>query len=68
MLALLYVQNVREAFIPGRWVNRTTDPPGDPWTEYVVGSAWGLRRMLLGYRDGAKVFSGTYLTDDSLFE
>jgi len=24
--------------------------------------------MLLGYRDGAKVFSGTYLTDDSLFE
>ena len=49
-------------------MNRTTDPPGDPWTEYVVGSAWGLRRMLLGYRYGAKVFSGTYLTDDSLFE
>jgi len=24
--------------------------------------------MPLGYRDGAKVFSGTYLTDDSLFE
>jgi TetR/AcrR family tetracycline transcriptional repressor len=46
------------------------EPPGhdEPWTEYVVGSAWDLRRMLLGYRDGAKVFSGTYLTDDSLLE
>ncbi|MFC3448844.1 TetR/AcrR family transcriptional regulator C-terminal domain-containing protein [Amycolatopsis speibonae] len=26
----------------------------------------GLRRMMLAYRDGAKVFSGTFMTDDSL--
>jgi TetR/AcrR family transcriptional regulator, tetracycline repressor protein len=46
-----------------------TEPP-DPdqsWREWVAGSARSLRRMLLGHRDGAKVFSGTYLTDDALF-
>jgi AcrR family transcriptional regulator len=40
-------------------------PPG-PWPEFVTGAARGLRRMLLAYRDGARVFSGTHLTDDSL--
>jgi len=39
---------------------------GRSWAEWVAGSARGLRRMLLGYRNGAKVFSGTYLTDDAL--
>jgi TetR/AcrR family transcriptional regulator, tetracycline repressor protein len=42
--------------------------PGEPWEKFVVGSARNLRRMLLARRDGAKVFSGTYLTDDSLLE
>jgi TetR/AcrR family transcriptional regulator, tetracycline repressor protein len=39
-----------------------------PWAKWMAESARGLRRMLLGYRDGAKVFSGTYLTDDTLYE
>jgi len=37
------------------------------WSESMAESARGLRRMLLGYRDGAKVFSGTRLTDPSLY-
>jgi TetR/AcrR family transcriptional regulator, tetracycline repressor protein len=36
------------------------------WRARMEGMARGLRRMLLGYRDGAKVFSGTRLTDPSL--
>ncbi len=36
--------------------------------EYLTGSARALRRALLAHRDGAKVFSGTYLTDDALLE
>jgi TetR/AcrR family tetracycline transcriptional repressor len=39
---------------------------GRTWAEWVAGSAGALRRMLLGHRDGAKVFSGTYITDDAL--
>jgi AcrR family transcriptional regulator len=38
------------------------------WAEQSEAYAYGLRRMLLSYRDGAKVFSGTYLTDSSLYE
>lgn len=50
-------------------VAKTGEPdPDQPWEEFVVGSARGLRGMMLGYRDGAKVFSGTYLTDDTLLE
>ncbi|MFY0565595.1 TetR/AcrR family transcriptional regulator C-terminal domain-containing protein [Archangium lansingense] len=37
------------------------------WRELMAEMARGLRRMLLGYRDGAKVFSGTRLTDPSLY-
>lgn len=40
---------------------------GKGWREILESSAWGLRRMLLGYRDGAKMFSGTRLTDPSLY-
>jgi TetR/AcrR family transcriptional regulator, tetracycline repressor protein len=39
-----------------------------PWAESMARSMRALRRMLLGYRDGAKVFGGTYLTDDTLLE
>ena len=35
------------------------------WPALLRTSADGLHRMLLGHRDGARVFSGTYLTDDS---
>jgi AcrR family transcriptional regulator len=40
-------------------------PPS--WVEWLEETARGLRRMLLGYRDGAKVFSGTRLTDETLY-
>ena len=42
--------------------------PELPWEQWVLQSSRGLRRMLLSYRDGAKVFSGTYLTDDTLLQ
>jgi len=40
--------------------------PALPWESWMAESIRGLRQMLLRYRDGAKMFSGTYLTDDSL--
>ena len=39
-----------------------------PWSKWMALSMKGLRRMMLRYRDGARVFSGTYLADDSLLE
>ncbi|MGV9263732.1 TetR/AcrR family transcriptional regulator C-terminal domain-containing protein [Kitasatospora sp. NPDC003701] len=36
--------------------------PGS-WQEALIGTCRTLRAALLGYRDGAKVFSGTRLTD-----
>jgi TetR/AcrR family transcriptional regulator, tetracycline repressor protein len=45
-----------------------SSPFGDlPWDEWVGESARRLRAGLLAYRDGAKMFAGTYLTDESLF-
>ncbi|MER7395955.1 TetR/AcrR family transcriptional regulator C-terminal domain-containing protein [Streptomyces sp. NPDC000151] len=38
---------------------------GMTWQELLTASCRGLRRTLLGYRDGGKVFSGTRMTDDS---
>ncbi|MFE2105538.1 TetR/AcrR family transcriptional regulator C-terminal domain-containing protein [Kitasatospora sp. NPDC059463] len=40
-------------------------PPAvpDDWREALAGTCRALRAALLGYRDGAKVFSGTRLTD-----
>ncbi|MGI5470517.1 TetR/AcrR family transcriptional regulator C-terminal domain-containing protein [Streptomyces sp. CA-132043] len=43
-------------------------PPGGPdavWQDMLRTSCRTLRRTLLGYRDGGKVFSGTRMTDDS---
>jgi AcrR family transcriptional regulator len=37
---------------------------GTPWQDLIADLCRGTRRTLLGYRDGAKVFSGTHLTDD----
>jgi len=37
------------------------------WDTWVAESARRLRAGLLAYRDGAKVFAGTYLTDDALY-
>jgi len=40
---------------------------GGDWREWAVYFGNGVRRMLLSHRDGAKMFSGTYLTDNGLF-
>jgi TetR/AcrR family tetracycline transcriptional repressor len=37
------------------------------WQEWALYIGHGVRRMLLRYRDGAKMFSGTYLTDSAIF-
>ena len=38
------------------------------WPEWVAQLGKGLRKTLLRYRDGARLFSGRYLTDSALFE
>jgi TetR/AcrR family tetracycline transcriptional repressor len=40
---------------------------GLPWPEWAAEYGKRLRRMLLRYRDGAKMFSGRYLTDNTFF-
>jgi TetR/AcrR family transcriptional regulator, tetracycline repressor protein len=43
--------------------------PADlPWDQVMAAFAAVTRRALLAHRDGAKVFSGTYLTDASALE
>ncbi|MFD9336817.1 TetR/AcrR family transcriptional regulator C-terminal domain-containing protein [Streptomyces sp. NPDC060028] len=37
-------------------------PPGATWQERLLSAQRGLREALLGYRDGAKVFSGSRFT------
>jgi len=37
------------------------------WQDWAAAYYLGLRKTLLQYRDGAKMFSGTYLTDADLF-
>ncbi|MCX4545737.1 TetR/AcrR family transcriptional regulator C-terminal domain-containing protein [Streptomyces sp. NBC_01565] len=37
-------------------------PEGAAWQERIMSAQRGLRRALLGYRDGAKVFSGSRFT------
>lgn len=38
---------------------------GTAWQDWITDACRRARRTLLGYRDGAKVFSGTHLTDES---
>lgn len=45
-----------------------TRPRLDTWQESMVAFALKLRRTLLAHRDGARLFSGTYLTDVSVLE
>jgi len=45
-------------------------PASDPalsWQDWGLNYCVGLRRTLLRYREGARMFSGTYLTDASLY-
>jgi TetR/AcrR family transcriptional regulator, tetracycline repressor protein len=37
------------------------------WQDWALNYCLGLRRILLRYREGARMFSGTYLTDPSLY-
>jgi AcrR family transcriptional regulator len=38
-----------------------------PWREWAIACSQALRKTLLRHRDGAKMFSGTYLTDAELY-
>jgi TetR/AcrR family transcriptional regulator, tetracycline repressor protein len=38
------------------------------WSQWAMYFGKEMRRMLLRHRDGAKMFSGTYVTDSSVFE
>ena len=38
------------------------------WRQWAMYFGQEMRRMLVRHRDGAKMFSGTYLTDNSVFE
>lgn len=38
------------------------------WPEWAEQFGKQVRKMLLGYRDGARIFSGRYLTDSALYE
>ncbi|MCC6176634.1 MAG: substrate-binding domain-containing protein [Chloroflexi bacterium] len=41
-------------------------PPDTPWQDWLVKVCLALRRLLLGYRDGAKLFSSARQTDTAL--
>jgi len=43
-----------------------TGQEGD-WADWAMQLGHGVRRMLLRHRDGAKMFSGTYLTNSALY-
>ncbi|MGW1184340.1 TetR/AcrR family transcriptional regulator [Streptomyces drozdowiczii] len=45
-----------------RMVAGTRMDPGDTWRERLLKANRGLRTSLLGYRDGARVFSGSRFT------
>lgn len=50
-------------------VAELTALPGDwPWDRVMTEFAMITRRALLAHRDGARVFSGTYLTDPGVLE
>ncbi|HVK62898.1 MAG TPA: TetR/AcrR family transcriptional regulator C-terminal domain-containing protein [Polyangium sp.] len=40
-------------------------PEGPPWMDRAANMAERLRRALLAYRDGARVFAGTYVTQEN---
>ena len=52
----------------GELVSQERLPDADrPWTDWFTELGRGLRQMLLHYRDGARVFTSTYLSDARLF-
>jgi TetR/AcrR family tetracycline transcriptional repressor len=51
-----------------REVQHELPAPGADWRENMVAFAGTLRTVLLRHRDGATLFSGTYLTDVAVLE
>jgi AcrR family transcriptional regulator len=43
-------------------------PEGATWDGFAFDYGVGMRQMLLRYRDGARMFAGTYLTDTSVYQ
>ncbi|MGV9615942.1 TetR/AcrR family transcriptional regulator C-terminal domain-containing protein [Nocardia xishanensis] len=39
----------------------------EDWRDWLIALASRLRRAMLGYRDGAKVVAGTYVSDEAMF-
>ncbi|WP_067714826.1 TetR/AcrR family transcriptional regulator C-terminal domain-containing protein [Nocardia yamanashiensis] len=40
---------------------------GESWQDWLIGLAQRLRQAMLRYRDGAKVFAGTFVGDETLW-
>jgi TetR/AcrR family transcriptional regulator, tetracycline repressor protein len=40
----------------------------ESWQVWAMAYGLGLRRILLRYREGARIFSGTYLTDTTVYD
>ncbi|KAA9166651.1 TetR family transcriptional regulator [Amycolatopsis acidicola] len=59
LLDEMATQMVRDAASPEQ-------PQTGDWAESLTRNAKQARAMMLRYRDGAKVFSGTYYTDETL--
>jgi TetR/AcrR family tetracycline transcriptional repressor len=58
MATTVFADSVREHGLPGKDLS---------WSAWAAEHARGLRQTLLRYRDGARMFSGRYLTDSSLY-
>jgi AcrR family transcriptional regulator len=59
MATTVFTDAIREPGLPSK---------DAPWSDWTVEFGKWLRQILLRYRDGARMFSGRYLTDNSLFE
>ena len=62
LLDEMATQVLRESIEKSASLDKLSD-----WREWAAASYVGLRKILLRYREGAKMFSGTYLTDAELF-
>ena len=59
MASTAFIDAVREYGMPSTEAN---------WEEWTLEFGKLLRKMLLRYRDGARMLSGRYLTDSGIFE
>jgi TetR/AcrR family transcriptional regulator, tetracycline repressor protein len=59
MATTVFIDAVRDTAWPG---------PDANWREWAEQFGKKLRQMLLQYRDGARIFSGRFLTDPSLYQ